>query len=260
MQICCKTTDQHCADRQNFKILIRDWNEISFKKMSVGLKSNSKEEIKREIFLKLSTISIKPAFLIRSVDAEQVNFAWSIKIENSHGFWWRVGDLLLVSPHPDWRTAVGQLERGNRVLGKNLWFYLCLYVCVCVCVTDWLEPDTGPFPLQPSFALNSVTSAWLGDNTVFSALCGPCEGPTYSPWGPVSHPHSGVFWFPWLAPHLVLRGAGIIPQELIAHLITVGNTWPFLQGEEDEEEGQKKKREQRNRREQKRENKWGNMS
>lgn len=53
-------------------------------------------------------------------------------------------------------------------------------------------------------------------------------------------PTHWCLWFPWLAPHLVLRGASIIPQELIAHLITVGNTWPFLQREEDEKEGQKK--------------------
>lgn len=45
-----------------------------------------------------------------------------------------MGDLLLVSPHPEWRTAVGQLEWGNGVLGKNLWFYSCLDVCACVCV------------------------------------------------------------------------------------------------------------------------------
>lgn len=134
-------------------------------------------------------------------------------------------------------------SRESGFKDRILWVYLYLDVCVCVCggVKIWPSPDTGPIPWQPSFALNSVPSAWLGDNTLVSALDGPYEGPT-SPRGPVSHPHTGVFWFPWLAPHLVLRGAGIVPQELIAYLITVGNTWPFLQGEEDEEEGQKKKR------------------
>lgn len=122
---------------------------------------------------------------------------------------------------------------------------VCLYVFVCVSVSQsqsgfgqTLVPCPEPTHWQPSFALNSVPSAWLGDNTVVSALDGPYEGPIASPWGPVSHPHRCQLG-PWLAPHLVLWGAGVIPQELVAHLITVGNTWPFLQGEEDEEEGQK---------------------
>lgn len=101
-----------------------------------------------------------------------------------------------------------------------------------------LVPCPEPTHWQPSFALNSVPSAWLIDNTVVSALDGPYEGPIASPWGPVSHPHRCQLG-PWLAPHLVLWGAGVIPQELVAHLITVGNTWPFLKGEEDEEKGQK---------------------
>lgn len=123
------------------------------------------------------------------------------------------------------------MDWGGQIFG-------CVNVRVCVSVTIWLWPDPGPTHWQPSFALNSVPSAWLGDNAVVSALDGPYEGPTDSPWGPVSHPH----WCrlgPWLAPHLAFRGAGVIPQELVAHLITVGNTWPFLQGEKDEEEGQK---------------------
>lgn len=67
-------------------------------------------------------------------------------------------------------------------------------------------------------------------------------GPTSPPWGPVSHPHWSHLG-PWLTPYLALRRTGVIPQELVAHLITVGNAWPFLQEEEEEEdeeeEGQK---------------------
>lgn len=153
------------------------------------------------------------------------------------------GSIIVHSPHP----AGEQLSDGWSGEAGILNWNVCWIVCLCfgVCArgsqsgfSQTLVPCPEPTHWQTSFALNSVPSAWLGDNTVVSALDGPYEGPTTSPWGPVSHPHWRRLG-PWLAPHLVLWGAGVIPQELVAHLITVGNTWPFLQGEEDEEEGQK---------------------
>lgn len=139
-------------------------------------------------------------------------------------------------------------------------------VCVRVCgsqsgFSQTLVPFPEPNHWQPSFALNSVPSAWLGDNTVARALDGPYEGPTSSLWGLVSHPRTtGVVGGPWLAPHLVLRGACVVPQELIAHLITVGNTWPFLPGGGLRKRDKKKRRREERGGEQKRENKWVNMT
>lgn len=160
---------------------------------------------------------------------------------------------------PGWRTAVGRLEWGGRVFGLK-------FVCLCSCVR---RPQSGfgqtPVPCpepthrQPSFALNSVPSAWLGDNTAGFGSRRPLRGAHLLTLGASQPPTLVSFGAPWLAPHLVLRGAGVIPQELVAHLITVGNTWPFLQGEE--EEGQKEEEEKgRNKGRAKRENKWGNMA
>lgn len=152
------------------------------------------------------------------------------------GPWWRI--YYWHKSAPDWRTAVGRLEWGGQVFGLKFVFSCA---CVCVSVTIWLEPDTGPIPWAQSLAAQlcikqySFHMTWwqyCGSSSWWPLREGPPPGASQPP----------TYWCrlgPWLAPHLVLRGAGVIPQELIAYLVTVGNTWPFLQGEEDEEEGQR---------------------
>lgn len=86
----------------------------------------------------------------------------------------------------------------------------------------WSEP--GAHSALTSFALNSVASTWLGANSR-EAVCVWEKGTLMAPEQP---PTPGAQSY-WLAPYLTLWGAPIIPQELVPHLITVGNTWPFLQ-------------------------------
>lgn len=87
--------------------------------------------------------------------------------------------------------------------------------------------EPGAHSAMASFALNSVASTWLGANSR-EAVCVREKGTLMAPEQP---PTLGA-QSSWLAPYLTLWGAPIIPQELVPHLITVGNTWPFLQWEE----------------------------
>lgn len=151
------------------------------------------------------------------------------------------GSIIGISPHP----AGEQLWDGWSGEARSLDWNLCLAVhgCVCVSVTIWLEPDTGPIPWAQSLAAQLCIKQYSFHMTWWQ-YCGsssqwPLRGAPLLTLGASQPPTYWCFLGPWLAPHLVLRGAGVIPQELIAHLVTVGNTWPFLQGEEDEEEGQK---------------------
>lgn len=84
--------------------------------------------------------------------------------------------------------------------------------------------EPGAHSALTSFALNSVASTWLGANSR-EAVCVWEKGTLMAPEQP---PTPGAQSY-WLAPYLTLWGAPIIPQELVPHLITVGNTWPFLQ-------------------------------
>ncbi len=97
----------------------------------------------------------------------------------------------------------------------------------------WLAPKAHS--ALGSFALNSVASAWLGANACLSLPLVALTRP-HPEQPPTLGKHS-----PWLTPYLTLRGAPIIPQELVPHLITVGNTWPFLQWEEVEREEKERK-------------------
>ncbi len=97
----------------------------------------------------------------------------------------------------------------------------------------WLVPKAHS--ALGSFALNSVASAWLGANACLSLPLVALTRP-HPEQPPTLGKHS-----PWLTPYLTLRGAPIIPQELVPHLITVGNTWPFLQWEEVEREEKERK-------------------
>lgn len=91
-----------------------------------------------------------------------------------------------------------------------------------VLAKPWSEP--GAHSALASFALNSVASTWLGAKSR-ERLCMWEKGTLTAPEQP---PTPGA-QSSWLAPYLTLWGAPIIPQELVPHLITVGNTWPFLQ-------------------------------
>lgn len=185
-----------------------------------------------------------------------------------------------------WIQVGTQLENSCWTFGDsgvsdwNVFNYVFLFCKMCMCwsqsgMGQTLVPCPDPSNWPASFALNSVASTWLGDNSGgFSSRWplreegegGVGRAPNH-PGGQSSHPHRRCFAPPftnWLAPYLALRGDGVIPQELVAHLITVGNTWPFLQQEEDEEKGQKKEEEEEEEEEvtegeQKRENKRGNM-
>lgn len=107
----------------------------------------------------------------------------------------------------------------------------------------WLVPEAHS--ALGSFALNSVASAWLGANACLSLPLVALTRP-HPEQPPTLGKHS-----PWLTPYLTLRGARIIPQELVPHLITVGNTWPFLQWKQVERGKREKVKRQR------RKKKWG---
>lgn len=97
----------------------------------------------------------------------------------------------------------------------------------------WLVPKAHS--ALASFALNSVASAWLGANACLSLPLVALTRP-HPEQPPTLGKHS-----PWLTPYLILRGARIIPQEFVPHLITVGNTWPFLQWKEVERQEKERK-------------------
>lgn len=122
---------------------------------------------------------------------------------------------------PDWETAVGRQDRGLdfsfrfcfAVVGIIVLFFF-VFSSVCVRVR---RSQSGPcqtlvpfFPPEPnhhqrgSFALNSVASAWLGDNSggpgVFAGPWVGGGGPPPPLWGSASHPHTAAIavWGGWV--------------------------------------------------------------
>lgn len=194
------------------------------------------------------------------VGTQQVYSAYSLKQKMLVWFLMNGGGMHCYKFHTRtgeqlWDSWSGETGFQDRIL----WVYLFLDVCVWVRVGHNLALArywSHSLAAQLCIKQCSFHMTWW-QYSGFSSRW-PLWGAHLLTLGASQPPTHYCLLVPWLAAHLVLRGAGIIPQELIAHLITVGNTWPFLQVEEDEEEGQKKKRAER--REQKRENKWGNMS
>lgn len=126
-----------------------------------------------------------------------------------------------------------------------------VWKCVCVLAIIWLWPDTGPICPEPthwqaSFALNSVSSTWLGDNSVVLAQDGPCEGPHFFTLG-ASQPPTLVLFGPLISASPGPLRSRHHPQGArgAPHHCRQYVTFSAKRG--DEGEGQKKKEEKKNR-------------
>ena len=133
-----------------------------------------------------------------------------------------------------WRTAV---RIGGGVSGAWFWPNLVL-------PRRWAQTPE-PIHLEPgqlcikqaSFCMTwcqCYVGPWWPLRRALTGL----DTPPQSSHPGASHPHRELPGH-WLAPYLTLWGARVLPQELVPHLITVGNTWPFLK--EEEEVGQRRR-------------------